>query len=70
MFDAQAFRSWPIVLAGAAGFAVLFALAAMMSELLLDGAFRITRSVVAIGLAAFFGYLMIAMMLLRCEQES
>ena len=63
MFDDQAFQSWPAIMAGALLFAGLFALLALMMELLFEGAFRVTSTVVGFGVAAFFGYIGTVMIL-------
>jgi hypothetical protein len=57
MFDDRAFRSWVLILAGALGFASLFASVGLMVELLFEGAFRVTWNVVGLGAAAFIGYI-------------
>lgn len=56
MFDDQAFQSWPIILVGAALFAGLFALLALLTEVIFEGAPEVTGSVVGFGGAAFLGY--------------
>ncbi len=63
MFDDQAFQSWPAIVAGALLFASLFALLALMVELIFEGAFRVTPTVVGFALAAFFGYIGTVMIL-------
>ena len=60
MFDTQAFRSWPQIVLGAILFAVLFGSAVAMGEALLDGAVRMTRTVLGLGTAAFLGYIGVA----------
>lgn len=57
MFDDQAFQSWPVIVAGALLFAGLFTLLALMIELVFEGAFRVTPTVLGFGIAAFFGYI-------------
>ena len=57
MFNDEAFQSWPTILAGALLFASLFVLLALMIELIFEGAFRVTSTVVGFGIAAFFGYI-------------
>ncbi len=52
-----AFHSWPVVLLGAVLFAGLFALMAMLSDLLFDGVLRVTPRVLSFGALAFVGYL-------------
>ncbi len=63
MFDDRAFHSWPLILGGAALFAALFALLALMTEFLFEGSFRVTVAVVGFGVAAFVGYVGTAMIL-------
>ncbi len=67
MFTQRAFGSWLSVLAGAALFALLFALAALMTEFVLEGTPRVSRWVVVFGIAAFAGYVGVAV-LLRMER--
>ena len=69
MFDEQAFLTWPLILVGAALFAGMFMLLALMAELLLDGAFRMTPGVVGFGVAAFIGYVGTAV-ILRQDRSS
>ena len=58
MFGEEAFSSWMHLLAGAACFALLFALMAAFSELLLFGSsLRLTSSAFVLGALAFVGYL-------------
>lgn len=57
MFDDQAFQTWPAIFAGATLFASLFALLALMIELIFEGAFQITSTVVGFGVVAFIGYI-------------
>ncbi len=60
MFDEWAFQSWSLVLVGAALFAVLFGVLALLVEVHFAGMFRITHSVGAFMLAAFAGYVAVA----------
>lgn len=69
MFDEQAFHSWPYVFAGAVLFALLFVVAGLMIELVFDGAFRVTRSVVGLGAGAFVGYVAVASILRRMPSD-
>ncbi|MDX1546243.1 MAG: hypothetical protein R3247_04610 [Rhodothermales bacterium] len=63
MFDDQAFRTWPLILLGAAVFAGCFALLALMTEWLFEGVLTVTSSVVGFGVTAFVGYVGTAMIL-------
>ena len=63
MFGNHAFQSWSVILVGGVVFAMLFMIVAMMTELLFDGAFRMTPGVAAFGLAAFVGYVGAAIVL-------
>lgn len=65
MFSEKVFHSWPAILLGACGFAVLFTVAALLGEMLFDGTLRVTRGVVGIGLGAFVGYVVVALLLWR-----
>jgi len=65
MFGDQAFHTWSIILVGAAMFAALFVLLAMMMELVFEGEFRMTAGVMGFGMVAFVGYLGTAMVLKR-----
>lgn len=65
MFGEEAFRTWPVVMAGALCFAALFALVALLVEVLFEGHFRVTRTVVGFGVAAFVGYVGTALLLRR-----
>lgn len=56
MFDGRAFRTWPHILIGAVAFAGLFMTLAMMSELVFEGRFHMTRAAAGIGAGAFVGY--------------
>jgi hypothetical protein len=56
MFDGRAFRSWPHIVSGAVVFAGLFMTVAMMSELVFEGRFGVTRAAIGIGAGAFIGY--------------
>ncbi|ARA93038.1 MAG: hypothetical protein D6685_13530 [Bacteroidetes bacterium] len=67
MFNERAFGTWPLVLTGAALFAALFMLVGLMAEGLFDGELRFTRTIGGFGLAAFSGYVFVAMRL-RHEQ--
>lgn len=69
MFNQRAFDSWPSIVAGGVLFALLFALAAVMTEFVLDGAPRVSRWVIAFGAAAFAGYVGVAV-LLRMERPA
>ena len=63
MFDDHAFATWPLILGGATLFAALFALLALMTELLFEGAFKVTPEVVGFGVTAFIGYVGTAVIL-------
>ncbi len=65
MFGDQAFHTWSIILVGAAMFAALFVLLAMMMELVFEGEFQMTPGVVGFGVVAFVGYIGTAMILKR-----
>jgi hypothetical protein len=56
MFDNRAFRSWPLILAGALGFGMLFALVMLLADALFEGGFRLSRRVLLFGGGAFAGY--------------
>ncbi len=61
MFDERAFQSWLHILIGALTFALLFALAALMAERVLEGTFAYTPRVWLLGAAAFAGYVTVAL---------
>ena len=63
MFNTDAFNSWSTILAGACLFALLFTLLGTMSELVLEGTLRISKYVVMLGLLAFVGYIMVALII-------
>ena len=65
MFDNHAFHSWPIILVGATVFAGLFALLALMTEVLFEGVAEVTPAVVGFGVVAFAGYVGTALILRR-----
>ena len=65
MFGDQAFHTWSIILVGAAMFAALFVLLAMMMELVFEGEFQMTPGVVGFGVVAFVGYIGTALALRR-----
>ena len=67
MFGNQAFHTWSVTLVGAALFAMLFMVLGMMTELLFEGAFRMTQGVKAFGLAAFVSYVGVAVFLRRSK---
>lgn len=67
MFDNEAFHSWPIILVGATAFSGLFALLAMMTEVLFEGVFQVTPLVVGFGVVAFAGYVGTALILRQEE---
>jgi hypothetical protein len=69
MFDARAFQSWPLVLAGAVVFASLFAGLGLMTEVVFDGRAHLTRATVGLGGGAFLGYLAIALVIRRENAE-
>jgi uncharacterized membrane protein len=56
MFDRSAFRTWPLVFAGATVFAILFVVLMLLVEQVLGDGAAYTRAVVGIGGAAFVGY--------------
>ena len=56
MFDRSAFRSWALVFIGASLFALLFVVLMLLVEHVTGGRAEPTRAVVAIGGAAFVGY--------------
>ena len=70
MFGDQAFHSWPVILVGATAFSGLFALLALMTELLFEGALLVTPAVVGFGVAAFAGYVGMAFLLRRGKSPS
>ncbi|NBC17157.1 MAG: ABC transporter permease [Bacteroidetes bacterium] len=61
MFDDQAFQSWPAILAGAALFGGLFALVALLAEVVYGEPFRVTPAVIGLSTAAFVGYIGVAL---------
>ena len=65
MFGNHAFQSWAIILVGAALFAMLFMILAMMTELVFGGAFQMTIGAMGFGLAAFVAYIGAAVLLRR-----
>lgn len=67
MFDRQAFRTWPLVIAGALIFASLFMIVMLMAEVVVGGRALLSRRVLAIGGAAFTGYVAVAYLLRREE---
>lgn len=70
MFNERAFGTWPLVLTGAALFAALFTLVALMAEGLFEGTVRLNRSIVGFGLTAFAGYVFVAMLLRHDQSRS
>lgn len=60
MFGERAFQSWLHILIGALAFALLFALAMLMAERVVEGTFAPTPRVWLFGAAAFAGYLAVA----------
>ena len=56
MFDGRAFRTWPHILLGATVFAGLFMILALMTELVFEGRFALSRTVTGLGIGAFIGY--------------
>lgn len=69
MFDDHAFKSWPLIIGGALLFGGLFGVVALLSEVVFEGALRLTSSVVGLSLAAFIGYLGTAFILRRGSGE-
>lgn len=57
MFNLRAFESWPLIVLGAATISTLFMIIMLMVEQVFEGEMRMTRPVVAIGIAAFIGYI-------------
>lgn len=57
MFDSSAFRTWPLVFAGATIFAIAFIVLMLLVEHVLGEGAQPTRAVVGIGGAAFVGYI-------------
>ncbi|PSQ70476.1 MAG: ABC transporter permease [Bacteroidetes bacterium QH_9_67_14] len=74
MFDSRAFRSWPLILAGALGFGALFALVILLADALFEGGFRLSRRVLVFGGGAFAGYVGAAWLVrledARCRRRS
>ena len=71
VFDDDDFLfTWPGALVGAACLSALFALTAMMGQLVSGGTFSVTRTVVGFGAAAFVGYLGVAALLRRAGRPS
>lgn len=70
MFTGTAFESWPIILLGALIFASLFGIAAFMGDaLLVESIVRPGRTAVGLGVAAFAGYIGVAL-IIRFESRS
>ncbi len=65
MFDDRAFRTWPLVFAGAIVFGILFGFAAALADLLFDGKLHLTPRTAAFALAAFAGYVTVAALIRR-----
>lgn len=57
MFDGSAFRTWPLVFAGATIFAIAFVVLMLLFEHVAGDGAHPTRAVVGIGGAAFIGYI-------------
>lgn len=70
MFEGDLFRSWSDVLVGAALFASMFMLAALMIEMHVMGTFRFTGGVAAFGAAAFSGYIFVARLICRVDSAA
>lgn len=63
MFEhAPVYRTWVDLLLGAMLFASLFVVATLMEELVFGGQLAMTRTVVAFGGMAFFGYIGVALL--------
>lgn len=69
MFDDHAFQSWPLIVGGALLFGGLFGVVALLSEVVFEGAPRLTANVVGLSLAAFIGYLGTAFILRQDSGE-
>ncbi|MEX0599884.1 MAG: hypothetical protein WD021_08365 [Rhodothermales bacterium] len=64
MFTSRAFASWPLIILGALVFATLFGTATFMGDaLLVESLVRPGRAVVGLGLAAFAGYIGVALLI-------
>ncbi len=57
MFDGSAFRTWPLVFAGATIFAIAFIVLMLLFEHVAGDGAHLTRAVLGIGGAAFIGYI-------------
>ncbi|WP_456430003.1 hypothetical protein [Rhodocaloribacter sp.] len=65
MFDDRAFRTWPLIFAGALMFGALFGFAAVLADLLFDGVLHVTPHTAAFALLAFAGYVGVAAIIRR-----
>ena len=70
MFDAQFFDSWLSILVGATGFALLFTIVGVMSDLVFEGVIRLSNRSIGLFSIAFSGYLCIAMVIRHQNQSS
>jgi len=67
MFEDQAFRSWPLIFAGAGIFGLLFGCVALLTEVLFEGKPHLTPTVIGFSTAAFLGYVGAAWIIRRGE---
>lgn len=64
MFTSRAFESWSIILLGALVFASLFGIAAFMGDaLLVESLVEPGRTATGLGMAAFAGYIGVALLI-------
>ena len=63
MFEKDAFESWPLVFTGAAVLAGLFVVVLLLGQYVSGGRVRLTGAVVGVGVAAFLGYVGVALLL-------
>ena len=69
MFDERAFQTWPLVILGGLCFGGLFAVLSMMTDLLFDGTFAMSRSAMSFGIVAFIGYLAVSLLIRRSDSK-
>lgn len=65
LFDDGLFQSWPLILAGACLFSMLFGLVATMADVLLGGELTLSARVIAFSGLAFVGFIGVALRLRR-----
>ena len=65
LLDDAMFKSWPMILASACLFSILFGLAAAMVDFLFDGELKLSGRVFSFSTLAFFGFVGVALRLRR-----